>query len=58
LTATIPANVRNRKGARPFDLEEQRRLYLRDGKLWTITDVPPGPAATRAADSVDASTRD
>jgi hypothetical protein len=53
-----PLAVFGRKGARPFNLEEQRRLYLRDGKLWTVTAVPPGPAATRPADSVDASAQD
>ena len=36
--------VFNRRGARPFNLEEMRRMYLRDGKLWTVTDdVPPRP---------------
>ena len=36
--------VFGRRGARPFNGEEQRRMYLRDGKPWTVTDVPPGPA--------------
>jgi hypothetical protein len=31
-------SVFGRLGSRPFNLEEQRRLYLRDGKLWTVTD--------------------
>ena len=33
--------VFGRRGARPFTLEEMRRLYLRDGKVWTVTDTPP-----------------
>ena len=36
--------VFGRRGARPFNLEEMRRLYLRDDKLYTVTDNPPGPA--------------
>ncbi|HUG52356.1 MAG TPA: hypothetical protein VMR21_02090, partial [Vicinamibacteria bacterium] len=36
--------VFGRRGARPFNAEEQRRMYLRDGKVWTVTDAPPGPA--------------
>jgi len=35
--------VFGRRGARPFNLEEMRRLYLRDDKLYTVTDQPPGP---------------
>jgi hypothetical protein len=34
--------VFGRRGARPLDLEEQRRLYLRDGNLYTVADGPPG----------------
>ena len=34
--------VFGRRGARPFNGEEQRRMYLRDGKLFTVTDAPPG----------------
>jgi hypothetical protein len=33
-------SVFGRKGARPFNLDEQRRLYLRDGQVWTVSDVP------------------
>jgi hypothetical protein len=36
-------SVFGRLGSRPFNLEEQRGLYLRDGKLWTVrnsTDAP------------------
>ena len=36
--------VFGRRGARPFNLEEMQRLYLRDDKLYTVTDDPPGPA--------------
>jgi hypothetical protein len=30
--------VFGRRGARPFNLEETLRLYLRNGKLWTVDD--------------------
>jgi hypothetical protein len=36
--------VFGRRGARPLDLAEQQRLYLRNGVLYTVTDAPPGPA--------------
>jgi hypothetical protein len=32
--------VFGRLGARPFNLEEQRRLYVRDGKLFRVSDEP------------------
>jgi hypothetical protein len=32
--------VFGRRGARPLDLQEQRRLYLREGRLFTVTDGP------------------
>ncbi|HEX9759367.1 MAG TPA: hypothetical protein VGA40_00530 [Candidatus Acidoferrales bacterium] len=35
--------VFGRRGARPFNKEEQQRLYLREGKLYTVTDTPPNP---------------
>ena len=35
--------VFGRRGARPFNLDEMQRLYLRDGQLYTVTDDPPGP---------------
>jgi len=35
--------VFGRRGARPFNLEEMRGLYMRDGKLFTVTDEPPKP---------------
>jgi hypothetical protein len=34
--------VFGRRGARPFNRAEAERLYLRDGKLYTVTDAPPG----------------
>ena len=37
--------VFGRRGSRPFNLEEMQRLYLRDGKLFTVTDSPLQPAA-------------
>jgi hypothetical protein len=37
-------SVFNRRGARPFNLEEMQRMYLRAGGLYTVTDdVPPRP---------------
>jgi hypothetical protein len=36
--------VLGRRGARPFNQEEMQRMYLRDGRLYTVTDSPPGPA--------------
>jgi hypothetical protein len=35
--------VFGRIGARPLNLEEQRKLYLHDGKPWTVTDDPQDP---------------
>jgi hypothetical protein len=32
--------VFGRVGARPLNLAEQQRLYLRDGRLWTVSDDP------------------
>jgi hypothetical protein len=36
--------VFNRRGSRPFNKQEAERMYLRNGKLYTVTDTPPGPA--------------
>jgi hypothetical protein len=37
-------SVFNRRGARPFNLQEMQRLYIRDGELYTVTDdAPPRP---------------
>jgi hypothetical protein len=33
--------VFGRRGARPFNREEAQRLYLRNGKLYTVSDAPP-----------------
>ncbi len=35
--------VFNRLGSRPFTLAEMQRLYLRDGRLYTVADEPPSP---------------
>ena len=34
--------VFGRRGARPFKLEEMQKLYIRDGKVYTVTNTPPG----------------
>ncbi len=34
--------VFGRWGARPFNRAEMQRMYIRDGKLWTVKDTPPG----------------
>ena len=34
--------VFGRRGARPFHLDEMQRLYLHDGRLYTVTNDPPG----------------
>ena len=47
--------VFGRRGARPLNRTEAEKLYLRDGKLYTVTDAPPGPAHPMA--SVDSSVR-
>ena len=36
--------VFGRLGARPMRLEEMQRLYMRDGRLYTVTNEAPGPA--------------
>jgi hypothetical protein len=36
-------SVFGRVGARPFNLEEMQRLYLRNGQIYTVTDTPPNP---------------
>jgi hypothetical protein len=35
--------VFGRRGSRPFNREEMQRLYLREGKLYTVSDTPPKP---------------
>jgi hypothetical protein len=41
--------VFGRKGARPLNLGEQQRMYLREGKLFAVDGQPP-PGGARAAD--------
>ena len=36
--------VFNRIGARPMNLEEMQRLYLKDGEIYRVTDDPEGPS--------------
>jgi hypothetical protein len=36
-------SIFGRLGSRPFNLEEQHRLYLKNGQLFTVTNEPPGP---------------
>jgi hypothetical protein len=36
-------SVFGRVGARPFNLEEMQRMYLRNGQIYTVTDTPPAP---------------
>jgi hypothetical protein len=43
--------VFGRRGARPLNRAEAEKLYLRDGKLYTVTDRPPGSPRPTAADS-------
>jgi hypothetical protein len=33
--------VFGRRGARPFSLEETLRMYLRNGKIWTVDPEAP-----------------
>jgi hypothetical protein len=35
-------SIFGRVGSRPFTLEEMQRLYLRDGEVYTVNDIPPG----------------
>jgi hypothetical protein len=35
--------VFGRVGARPLNLEEQRKMYLRNGRVWTVSDDPQDP---------------
>jgi len=39
--------VFGRVGARPFNLDEQKKLYLRDGKVWKVSDDPKDYDKTR-----------
>jgi hypothetical protein len=40
-------SVFGRVGARPLNLEEQRKLYLRHGKVWKVSDNPNDPKYIR-----------
>jgi hypothetical protein len=43
-------SIFNRMGARPLNGGEMRRLYLRDGAVYTVTDQPPGAPAHHEPD--------
>ena len=45
--------VFGRKGARPLNLTEQQRMYLRDGKLFAVDASPPGKPTGSSAASPD-----
>ena len=34
-------SIFGRIGSRPFNLEEMRKLYIKDSKIYTVTDDPP-----------------
>jgi hypothetical protein len=42
-------SVFGRRGARPLNGEEMRRMYLRSGSLYTVTDTPPTAPASGLA---------
>jgi hypothetical protein len=41
--------VFGRRGARPLNREETQRLYLRNGRVYTVTDEAAGPQNSAAA---------
>jgi hypothetical protein len=41
--------VFGRRGSRPFNLEEIRRLFLRGEQVWTVDDAPPARPAPRSS---------
>ena len=47
--------VFGRRGARPFNLQEMQRMFLRDGQVWSVNDVPAadehGPDVQRPSTS-------
>jgi hypothetical protein len=47
--------VFNRRGARPFHRDEMRRLYLEDGKPYTVSNEPPPPGRAPEDDAAPAS---
>jgi hypothetical protein len=40
-------SIFGRLGSRPFNLEEQQRMYLRDGEIWRVSDDGPAPQQSR-----------
>jgi hypothetical protein len=42
--------VFNRRGSRPFNRQEAERMFLRDGRLYTVSNDPPGPPAGATGD--------
>lgn len=47
-----------RRGARPFNLVEMQRMYLLDGKLFTVSDTPTTPAQPLASNAAPNSSDD
>jgi len=41
--------VFGRRGARPFNRQEMERMYLKDGKVFTVAGDPPSPIGQRPA---------
>ena len=39
-------SVFGRRGARPFNRQEMERMFLHEGKVYTVIDEPPGPPIT------------
>jgi hypothetical protein len=44
-------SVFGRRGARPLNGEEMRRMYVRSGELYTVTDTPPSAPQEPAVSS-------
>jgi hypothetical protein len=42
-----PIAVFGRVGARPLTVDEQRKLYLHDGRIWRVSDDPNDPIYPR-----------
>jgi hypothetical protein len=45
-------SVFNRRGSRPFNRQEMERMYLRDGRPYTVSDTPAGSPQERMANQV------
>ena len=41
--------VFGRRGSRPFNLEEMRKLYIRNGQLYTVINGAPGPPVSEGS---------